>query len=175
VLSASGVAPPSWIVLASRLAPLIPGVSRFDASSAADATLRAAVAEIEGLSPLFTKGQAELARGQEEVLRHLVARMAEMVGVAASVGRRFRVEVIGHTDADGRPEANLPLSRARAAVVRSALQPVAANRLEFVDVGVGSDDPVARSDSEPDKQRNRRVSVRVTPLSESSRTGHARP
>jgi len=162
VLSASGAAPLSWLESASRLAALIPGVSAFDGSTAAEAAVRAAIARLEGLTPLFVKGQATLAPGQDDVLRELVVRAAEMQRTAAAVGRRFRVEVIGHTDADGVPESNLPLSRARAALVHAALQRVAGDRFEILELGVGSNDPVVQSDSETDKQRNRRVTVRVT-------------
>ena len=130
---------------------------------------------MERLSPLFVKSQATLAGGQDGVVRELVARAAEMERAAAAVDQKFRVEVIGHTDADGLPDANLPLSRARAALIRSALLPVAGDRLEIVDAGVGSDDPAVRSDREADKQRNRRVTVRVTPVSTASATRDARP
>ena len=175
VLSATGPAPLSWLADASRLAPLIPGVSRFDPSAAANAAVGATIAEMQSLSPLFVKGQAVLARGQDEVLRQLVARGADIERAAEGLGRKFRVDVIGHTDADGGPEANLPLSRARAAVVSSALQAVASDRLEIVETGVGSADPVVRSDREADKQQNRRVTVRVTSESAASPTMNVRP
>jgi OOP family OmpA-OmpF porin len=162
VLTATGVAPLAWLGEARRLALLIPGVSTFDTAPAADAAVRAAVSRVQQLSPLFAKGQATLAPGQDAVLRELVARVAEMERAAESVGRRFRVDVVGHTDADGGPETNVPLSRARAALVKSALQGVAGDRLQIADAGVGSEDPLVRSDREADKQRNRRVTVRVT-------------
>jgi OOP family OmpA-OmpF porin len=113
---------------------------------------------------LFAKGQATLARGQDAVLEQLAQRTAELARAAATLGRRFRVTIVGHTDADGPPEANVPLSRARAAFVRDALQTTAGTQLEIAAEGVGSDDPAVQSDAEADKQRNRRVTVRVTPL-----------
>lgn len=162
VLSAAGGAPLSWLADASRLAPLIPGVSKFDPSAAADAAVRAAIAHLESLSPLFVKGQAALAPGQDAVVRQLVDGVAELQRTAAAIGRRFRVDVIGHTDDDGLAAVNVPLSRARAALVESILQPVTGDRLDVVHAGVGSDDPIVTSDREADKQRNRRVSVRVS-------------
>lgn len=169
VLFASGPVPLAWLAEASRLAPFVPGVTRLDAAGAADAAVRSAIARIEGLSPLFVKGQAALVPGQEEVIQQLVARAAELERAAAATGKTFRVEVIGHTDADGLPGANIPLSRARAAVVRLAIERVVSDRLRLVDEGVGSDDPAVQSDNEQDKQRNRRVTVRVTALSAASR------
>ena len=55
------------------------------------------------------------------------------------------------------------------------MQAVASERLEIVDAGVGSDDPAVRSDREADKQRNRRVTVRVTPLGGVATVKAARP
>src|SRR5262249_53912608 len=168
---APGRAQPALACLdaACGLAPFVPGVTRLGAAGAADAAVRWAIARIEGLAPLFVKGQAALVPVQEEVIRQLVARAAELERAAAATGKTFRVEVIGHTDADGLPGANIPLSRARAAVVRLAIERVVSDRLRLVDEGVGSDDPAVQSDNEQDKQRNRRVTVRVPALSAASR------
>src|SRR5262249_8746842 len=78
VLFASGPVPLAWLAEASRLAPFVPGVTRLDAAGAADAAVRSAIARIEGLSPLFVKGQAALVPGQEEVIQQLVARAADL-------------------------------------------------------------------------------------------------
>jgi len=142
---------------------LIPGITRLDASAAMDAAANEAIGRIERLTPLFSKGQATLAHGQDDVLRQLVTQTAELARAAAAIGRTFRVALVGHTDADGGPEANIPLSLSRAAFIKAALQPVAGERLQFEDSGVGSDDPAVRSDREAEKQQNRRVTVKVTP------------
>ena len=175
VLTPEGTAPAAWLADAARLAPLIPGVSRFDASAAVDAAIRSAIDRLQAFSPLFVKGQALLAPGQDDVLRQLVSTAGELARAAAATSRRYRLDVIGHTDADGAPQANLPLSRARAAVVRAAIAPVAADAIAIVDAGVGSDDPAVRSDREADKQRNRRVTVRVTPVSPEPQRRATRP
>jgi OOP family OmpA-OmpF porin len=164
VLSVSGAPPLEWLAEASRLAPLVPGVAKLDATLAVDAAVKDVIDRLGALSPLFVTGQAALADGQDAVLRQLVDGIAALDRMAGFVGRRFRVEVVGHTDADGPPEANLPLSRQRAAFVHAALQQAAGRHLELLDVGVGSDEPAVRSDAEADKQRNRRVTVRVTPV-----------
>lgn len=164
VLSASGDASLSWLAEASRLAPLIPGITAMDVSAAEQQVARNASAQLEALSPLFTKGEATLTPGQEQVLRELVARTGEMARAAQMLNRRFRITVIGHTDADGAAETNLGLSRARAVAIRDAMQPALGDHLEIVDEGVGSGDPAVMSDREADKQRNRRVTIRVTPI-----------
>jgi len=174
VLSITGAAPPTWLAEASRLAPLIPGVSRLDASGSADASVATTVAQIESLSPLFNKGQATLAEGQEDVLRQLVLRVAELEKVAGANGPRFRLEVIGHTDMDGDPIVNVAISRSRATFVKEALEGVGGDRIVIVDAGVGSADPAVGSDTEADKQRNRRVTVHVSPMAATTPTQEVR-
>jgi outer membrane protein OmpA-like peptidoglycan-associated protein len=133
-----------------------------DATLAVDAAIRRVVDRIGTLSPLFVKGQVVLADGQDAILRALVGEIGALERTAGAIGRRFRVEVKGHTDADGPSEANLPLSRQRAAFVHAALQTAAGRHLELVDAAVGSGEPAVASGAEADKQRNRRVTVRVT-------------
>jgi OOP family OmpA-OmpF porin len=153
-----------WIAEARRLAPLVPGIDRLDATHAIEAAVKTVIDRLGTLSPRFVKGQAALAEGQDAVLRLLVEEIRALERMADAIGRRFRVEVIGHTDADGPPEANLSLSRQRASFVHAALQQAAGPHLELIDAGVGSGEPVVQSDLEADKQRNRRVTVRVTPI-----------
>jgi outer membrane protein OmpA-like peptidoglycan-associated protein len=85
----------------------------------------------------------------------------ELEALAEATGQRFRLEVMGHTDADGPAESNLPLSRTRAEVVQAAIRRDASSRLEIVVEGVGSRVPVVLSQNEEDKQQNRRVTIRV--------------
>lgn len=164
VLSASGDASLSWLAEASRLAALIPGINAMDVAAVEQQVARNASAQLESLSPLFTKGEATLSVGQDLVLRQLVTRTGEMARAAQQLNRRFHITVVGHTDSDGSPETNLALSRARAAAIRDAMRPAANDFLEIVDEGVGSDDPAVMSDREIDKQQNRRVTIRVTPV-----------
>ena len=163
VLSVGGPAPLPWLADAARMAPLIPGVSRLDAARAIDAIAREQITEIEARVPMFVKGEAALVAGQEVVLEQLVNHAAALAAAAAVSGRRFRIEVIGHADADGPDEANLPLSHARADLVGNALAEAVGDRLDVVGIGAGSDNPFGLSPDESIKQKNRSVTVRVTP------------
>jgi OmpA-OmpF porin, OOP family len=78
------------------------------------------------------------------------------------VNRSARIEVVGHTDGDGDPALNLPLSRARAERVVQALEIESLSHVEISPIGVGSEDPLRAGESETDKQQNRRVTVRVS-------------
>lgn len=164
VLSAAGAPPVAWVAEARRLAPLVPGVTAFDAAGALEASTRAAIARIESRAVLFVKGNAGLVAGQDDVLRGIARDVTELDRLAEASGQRFRMEVIGHTDADGPAESNLPLSRARAEVVRAAVGREASGRLEIVVDGLGSRQPVVLSQNEVDKQQNRRVTIRVIRL-----------
>ena len=161
VLTASGTAPGVWLADARRLAPLVPGVAAFDPGALMAASLDAVTRRIEGVTLAFARGSAQLLPGQEDAMGALAADLLELEALAAAAGRRMRVQVIGNTDADGPPASNLPLSRARADAARAALVLPATPHLELVTTGVGSEDPLVLGETEPDKQRNRRVVLRV--------------
>lgn len=161
VLMVRGAPPVAWLAEAGRLAPLIAGVTRLDEGpvTAAAAT---ATARLHALAPIFIKGQATLAPGQQTIVREMVAHAVDLQTLAALANRRYRIEVVGHTDADGAPTANEPLSEERAEVVSASLAAARGDRLEIVSRGAGSRSPLVESPREADKQRNRRVSVQVT-------------
>jgi OOP family OmpA-OmpF porin len=164
LLSSSGTPPASWIVEARRTAPLVAGVQRFDAAAAARAAAPHWIRALEGEDVLFVKGGTGLAAGQEGTVERLAAALRELEALAEAGGLRYRVELVGHTDEDGVPQSNVPLSRARAEVVRAAIAAAAADAVEVVTSGVGSTQPAAAGRTEADMQRNRRVTIRVTPL-----------
>jgi OmpA-OmpF porin, OOP family len=69
-----------------------------------------------------------------------------------------RIKIVGHTDSDGRDDANLDLSRRRAASVKNELARtfgIDASRMETD--GMGESKPVAPNDSPSNKALNRRV------------------
>jgi outer membrane protein OmpA-like peptidoglycan-associated protein len=161
VLSATGLASPGWIADATRLAPLIPGVSRFDPTALVEAELRALARTIEGVTILFERGTTQVVGDGASQLRALAAAVRELDGVAAALGRVVRIEIVGHTDGDGDVASNLPLSRARADRVLQALDVGTMRHVVINPDGVGSADPLRPGESETDKQQNRRVTVRV--------------
>lgn len=162
VLGATGSAPAAWVVEVRRLAPLVAGVRDFDARGAVEGTLIASVARLEATTPLFVVGTARPAAGQHGALAGLAGEMAALAELAEIADVRFHVEVVGHTDSTGAEGANQPLSEARAAVVAETLRSTAGPRVEVIERGAGSTMPVTTGSSEEDRQRNRRVSIRVT-------------
>jgi OOP family OmpA-OmpF porin len=162
VLRVAGNAPAAWIADARRVAPLIPGVNSFDASAAVDARVQSLTRSLEQSTLVFDRGSSRLRAGQASQLGDIAALINELGLLAASTNRTFRIDVIGHTDADGSLDSNLPLSvtRATQAIAALGLQPSAS--LTISPSGVGSDDPIVAGVSEDDKQRNRRVAFRVS-------------
>jgi outer membrane protein OmpA-like peptidoglycan-associated protein len=159
VLTASGDAPERWLVDSERLGPAVAGVRRFVYDGPArEARLKT---EIEAVSVQFPKGLSVMLPPQEAMLNHVADLVRELDETLRARGKRARIEVFGHTDTDGTPSLNGPLSEARASVVREALLRL---RLQSVDVaghGVGSEAPITPGTSEPEKERNRRASFRV--------------
>jgi OOP family OmpA-OmpF porin len=161
VLVGNGNAPVDWIESSVRLAPVIPGVARFDASRLVAAAFDPLAAAIEAAMPMFVKGSTSFAPGGEQVVQEQVGRLAALDVLGRAAQRRFAVELVGEADADGAPEANLPLSEHRAARVLAMLQLQRLERVTLSARGIGSRTAADPSADEANKQRNRRVSFRV--------------
>ncbi len=163
VLSATGTAPVDWIDSATRIAPVLPGITRFDASRVVDASVRMLVSSIEAAVPLFVKGTTTFMDGGEQVVGEQIARLQTLDALARVADRAFTIELIGQADADGPPETNLPLSERRAARVLRIIQAQQFPRLTYAATGIGSRGAADTIAPETEKQRNRRVVFRVTP------------
>jgi len=103
---------------------------------------------------LFDSGSATLQPASDEQLRNIAAIMKAYPNVKLKIG--------GYTDNTGDPAANLKLSQSRADNVRAELIQlgVAPDRLEAQ--GYGQEHPIADNSTEDGKQKNRRISMRVT-------------
>lgn len=103
---------------------------------------------------LFDSGSATLQPASDEQLRNIAAIMKAYPNVKLKIG--------GYTDNTGDAAANLKLSQSRADNVRAELIQlgVAPDRLEAQ--GYGEEHPVADNNTEDGKQKNRRISMRVT-------------
>jgi OOP family OmpA-OmpF porin len=163
VLSASGAAPVEWVADARRLASLIPGVARFDAAGSLESRIRDLSGRIEGTVLLFLRGTSDPVVGYRDALDRVMSDIRQLDRLAGASGRTFRVEIAGHTDTDGTEEANGPLSAARAGEVLAQLSAPPLAHVTLVPVGMGSRRPAVSGTTEEDKQRNRRVTFRVTP------------
>lgn len=88
---------------------------------------------------------------------------AELNSLAAMMKHNpeIQIEIAGHTDLRGTPEATQKLSEERVATVKDFLvqRGVSANRI--IGVGYGATKPVAPSDTEDNRMKNRRVEFKI--------------
>ncbi len=161
VLEARGDAPSGWILESRRLVSLLPGVARFDDSVLVAGAVQSAVAGLESTPLRFVRGTSRLVSGEDARLALAAAELGRLDTLAQASGQRFRLHIVGHTDADGLAATNLLLSQARAERIAGALLPKPLPAIDLVVRGVGSGDPSRSENSDLDKQENRRVSFRV--------------
>lgn len=76
------------------------------------------------------------------------------------------IDVMGHTDSTGSEQYNLDLSRRRAESVANYLVSRGVNRARIETIGYGEQYPVADNGTESGRAQNRRVEIRITPVTE---------
>lgn len=88
--------------------------------------------------------------------------------IAASLNKypESLVDVYGHTDAVGSNEYNQTLSENRARTVASYLTVQGVSSARIRSQGFGETMPVASNDTEEGRARNRRVEIKIVPISE---------
>jgi OOP family OmpA-OmpF porin len=161
---ATGEASTAWVREASLLARTLPGVRELDLAGIQNAELRGSSRRLEAAMVQFVRGTSDLMPGQDQAVGTMIAELRQLDAVARQARVRLKIVVTGHTDADGAFDRNLTLSAARAAAVVAALPQKEWPSLDFESRGVGSAEPIAIGTTEADKQRNRRVAVRIHPL-----------
>jgi len=76
------------------------------------------------------------------------------------------VDVMGHTDSTGSESYNLDLSRRRAEAVSNYLVSRGVSRARLATVGYGEQYPIADNTTAEGRAQNRRVEIRITPISQ---------
>jgi outer membrane protein OmpA-like peptidoglycan-associated protein len=76
------------------------------------------------------------------------------------------IDVMGHTDSTGSAQYNLDLSRRRAESVANFLASRGVARARIETIGYGEDYPIADNTTEAGRAQNRRVEIRITPITE---------
>lgn len=95
------------------------------------------------------------------------ARFYEVLNSVALVFKEYDrtlVDVYGHTDSDGSEQYNLELSQRRAQSVAQYLIGQGLNPQRFAVQGMGESQPIATNATPEGKAQNRRVEIRVSPL-----------
>jgi hypothetical protein len=120
------VAPHRWIERARLIGPAIPGVSHFDSGGLKPAErnrLRMMIRALEELSVEFIPGSHHLELGAEPTVAAMAGLGSELARIAAAIGQRVCIEVVGDADSSGAaPAHNLELASSRARAVESGLR-----------------------------------------------------
>ncbi|HZH44679.1 MAG TPA: OmpA family protein [Lysobacter sp.] len=115
----------------------------------------------EGALEVFTLAGDAFASGQT-TLTAAAARDMRAIAAYLAALPEARVQVEGHTDAQGAAAANQTLSQRRAEAVRDALVAAGVERGRVQATGHGAGRPVADNATAAGRARNRRVEVRIT-------------
>lgn len=92
--------------------------------------------------------------------------LTQVLGVLQQHPEVLKIEIQGHTSSEGGAEYNLRLSNARATAVYNWLIERGVDRKRLMARGYGLTQPIAPNDSEPNRQRNRRVQFRMVQKAE---------
>ena len=76
------------------------------------------------------------------------------------------LDVVGHTDSDGSDAYNQALSERRAQSVATYLESRGVNRARMATLGYGETQPIASNATAAGKQQNRRVEIRIAPVTQ---------
>lgn len=117
----------------------------------------------------FPLNSVQLSAEQLAKLDDIEAHIINLQQDSAAVGRKFVVELHGHTDPTGNEEKNDELSRGRAAVVVKALVSRGISESLLRPVAMGSREPVRRAAGAYLSELNRRVTFHVITENEGAR------
>lgn len=98
------------------------------------------------------------------------ARFYEVLNSVAIVLKEYNqtlIDVTGHTDSTGSDQYNLELSQKRASSVANYLMAQGLDARRFYIVGAGESQPIATNDTAAGREQNRRVEIRLSPLTTS--------
>jgi OOP family OmpA-OmpF porin len=155
VLEMEGFASLQWITEMKRVVRFVPGVSQFKDANLLD------VDRIINPSFLFVLDRTELAPGQEEKFKQLVADIERLQSLAESMKKNVRLEITGHADGSGSPERNAELSRGRAEAVASELNARLPSKSNLAIVPGVSKERLREEVTEADRAANRSVTFKI--------------
>jgi outer membrane protein OmpA-like peptidoglycan-associated protein len=93
-------------------------------------------------------------------------KVLDSVGLVLKEFDKTLIDVEGHTDSDGATAYNQQLSLERANSVGTYLQSHGVNGQRIVTFGAGEDRPIASNTTPDGKQQNRRVELKLQPITE---------
>ena len=98
---------------------------------------------------LFATGRSDISPASDAILIRVAAAVSSVPGIP--------VEIVGHTDNEGRAVTNQELSEARANAVLERLVELGVARSRLSARGAGEDEPIASNATASGRQQNRRI------------------
>lgn len=155
VLQAEGFAPRGWITETRRVVRFIPGLNRFNEDKLLDSD------RIENPLLLFELDQTQLAPGQEEKLKQLVADIERLQALTQAMKKNVRLEITGHADSSGTDERNNALSQGRAEFIANELNARLSSKTNLTIAPAGSKEKLRDEITEADRATNRSVTFKI--------------
>ncbi len=106
----------------------------------------------------FNVGKSDIRAQFRETLRS--------VAIILQKYNKTIVDIYGHTDSTGSDESNLDLSRERAVSVANVISANGVDPRRFYIEGRGETHPIATNDTDEGRALNRRVEIKISPLSQ---------
>jgi outer membrane protein OmpA-like peptidoglycan-associated protein len=155
LLEAEGFATLQWVTEMRRVVRFVPGVIQFKDDNLLD------VDRIVNPSLLFEPNQIEIAPGQEEKFRQLMADIERLQKLAESMKKNARLEITGRADGSGSEERNAELSRGRAEAIAALLNARLPSKANLTIVPVASKEKLREEVTEADRAANRSVTFKI--------------
>jgi OmpA-OmpF porin, OOP family len=134
---------------------------RLAALAAADASKKSAASACEvDLRSTANSGSVQFERASDVLLKQSLATVRRLADVAKSCANVL-IEIEGHTDSEGVPERNQPLSERRAQSVVNYLVEHGVDAARIKAIGYGDTKPIAPNDTADNRAKNRRIEFSV--------------
>lgn len=122
--------------------------------------LRVGTNEQELLDKTLGNRIVEFDSGASTLTPRGIQLLDEMLAALHKIGDRS-IRIIGHTDSQGRPDANAALSQARAEAVRNYFVQHGMSASQLISIGKGASEPIASNETVDGRARNRRIEFRI--------------
>jgi len=123
-----------------------------------DITLPSGALCVDRLNAVLLQSQIGFEPGGAGIVGDVGPMLDELRPILADCAD-YRIEIAGHTDAQGGDDSNLKLSRARATALLDRLRDEGLSVANIVANGYGETRPVAENDTEEGREANRRIEV----------------
>lgn len=130
------------------------------ASAAAAVAVKAASACEGDLRNANNAGSIQFERASDVILRASQPTLRKLAQIAGKC-ENVLIEIEGHTDSEGVPERNQPLSERRAQSVVNFLVEAGINADRIKAIGYGDTKPIAPNDTAENRAKNRRIEFSV--------------